>query len=67
MILEGFYVKDLDQDTLVKTPKLAVDITDFSIFTLDGITLRNIDLENGKIYLKTYKDSTSNLDFITAY
>jgi hypothetical protein len=64
VVLEGFYIKDLEQDTLLKTPKLSVDITHFSIFTLDGITLRNIDLENGKIFLKTYKDSTSNFSFI---
>ncbi|MBD3748166.1 MAG: translocation/assembly module TamB domain-containing protein [Sphingobacteriales bacterium] len=64
LVLEGFYITDLQKDTLISTKKLSVKITDFSIFTLDGITLKNVDLENGKIYLKTYKDSTSNFQFI---
>lgn len=67
LVLEGFYINDLQKDTLISTKKLSVKITDFSIFTLDGITLKNTDLEDGKIYLKTYKDSTTNLQFILNY
>lgn len=67
LVLEGFYINDLQKDTLISTKKLAVKITDFSIFALNGITLKDIDLEDGKIYLKTYKDSSSNLQFILDY
>lgn len=67
LVLEGFYIQDLDKDTLLTAPKLLVDISYFAPFSERKITLQNIELDNGKIYLKTYKDSTTNLSFLIDY
>ena len=67
LVLEGFYIQDLDKDTLIKAPKLLVDISYFAPFYERKITIQNIELAQGKIYLKTYKDSTTNLSFIINY
>jgi len=70
VVLEGFYVLDMHKDTLLSTPKLTVGINGFSLFhsieqqTLD---LKLIQLDNGSVYLKKLKDSTSNLKFIIDY
>lgn len=70
VVLEGFYVLDKKQDTLISTPKLTVDINGFSLFS--SIRQRKIDLslvqlDNGSVYLKKQKDSTSNLKFLTDF
>ncbi|MDB5135125.1 MAG: hypothetical protein JWP37_1728, partial [Mucilaginibacter sp.] len=70
VVLEGFYVLDKKQDTLISTPKLTVDINGFSLFS--SINQRTLDLslvqlDNGSAYLKKQKDSTSNLKFIIDY
>jgi len=67
IVLKDFYVLDLKKDTLVSMSKLTVDINSFSIFS--SIPKRTIDLslvklENSSVYLKKYKDSTSNVKFI---
>lgn len=68
--LEDFYVLDKRKDTLVNMPKLTVGISGFSLFhsikqhTLD---LSLVKLDNPSIYLKQYKDSTTNLKFILDY
>ncbi|WP_244139494.1 translocation/assembly module TamB domain-containing protein [Mucilaginibacter ginkgonis] len=70
VVLEGFYVLDKQQDTLVSTPKLSVELNRFSIFssiTARTIHFENITLDNGSAYLKKQKDSTSNLQFIIDY
>jgi hypothetical protein len=67
LVLEGLYIQDLDKDTLLKAPKLLIDISYFAPFSERKITLQNIELDNGKVYLKTYKDSTTNLSFIIDY
>ncbi|TKB99258.1 translocation/assembly module TamB [Pedobacter cryophilus] len=67
LVLEGFYLQDLNKDTLINAPKLTVDISYFAPFSERKITLQNIELENGKFYLKTYKDSTTNLSFLIDY
>jgi len=70
VILEDFYVLDKRKDTLVNMPKLTVGISGFSLFhsikqhTLD---LKLVKLDNPSIYLKEYKDSTTNLKFILDY
>jgi hypothetical protein len=70
VVLEGLYVLDKKKDTLLNTPKLAVDINGFSLFSsikARVITFSNIELDNGSFYLKKQKDSTTNLDFIINY
>ena len=67
IVLEDFYVLDKQKDTLINTPKLTVDISGFSLLT--SIQRRHLDLslvqlDNGSVYLKKLKDSTSNLKFL---
>jgi hypothetical protein len=70
VVLDDFYVLDKTKDTLLSTPKLVVDISGFSLFhsihqrTLD---LSLVKLDNGSVYLKKLKDSTTNLKFILDY
>ena len=70
IVLEDFYVLDKHKDTLLNTPKLTIGISGFSLFS--SISDRTIDfnliqLDNGSVYLKKQKDSTSNLKFILDY
>jgi hypothetical protein len=70
IVLEDFYVLDQKKDTLVNMSKLTVNINAFSIFR--SIKQRTIDLslvklDNSSVYLKEYKDSTSNVKFIEDY
>jgi hypothetical protein len=67
LVLEGFYIEDLQKDTLISAPKLVVDIAYFAPFTERKINLNNIELFDGKFYLKRFKDSTTNLAFIINY
>ena len=67
VVLEDFFVLDKQKDTLINTPKLTVDLLDFSPVSSikkRTITFKNIQLDNGSIYLKRQKDSTSNFQFI---
>lgn len=70
VVLEGLFVLDKQKDTLLKTPKLTVELTRFSILSSikkRDIEFQNIQLDNGSFYLKKYKDSTTNLSFIIDY
>ncbi|MGV8880135.1 MAG: translocation/assembly module TamB domain-containing protein [Sphingobacteriaceae bacterium] len=70
VVLEEFYVLDREKDTLLHVPKLTVALSNFSPFS--SIKKRQIDftsvqLDNGAAYVKTLKDSTTNLKFIIDY
>ncbi len=70
VVIEGLYILDKKKDTLLNTPKLAVDINGFSLFNSIKkrvINFENIELDNGSFYLKKQKDSTTNLKFIIDY
>ncbi|HEY4322333.1 MAG TPA: translocation/assembly module TamB domain-containing protein [Mucilaginibacter sp.] len=70
VVLEGFYVLDKQKDTLLSTPKLTVNLSKFSLFSSIGdrkIDFSLIELDNGSVYLKKQKDSTTNLQFIIDY
>ncbi|HEX7367653.1 MAG TPA: translocation/assembly module TamB domain-containing protein [Pelobium sp.] len=67
LVLEGFFIKDLEKDTLLNAPKLTVDINYFAPFSERKIILNNIELDNSTFHLKDYKDSTTNLSFIINY
>jgi hypothetical protein len=70
VVLEGLYVLDKNKDTLLNTPKLAVDVDGFSLFSSIKnrvINFESIQLDNGSFYLKKQKDSTTNLQFIINY
>ena len=67
LVLEGFYIEDLQKDTLISAPRLVVDIAYFAPFRERKIDLNNIELYDGKFYLKRLRDSSSNLAFIINY
>lgn len=67
IVLEGFLLEDLEGDTLLQTPKLTVDISHFAPIRERKIDIEFIELENGRFFLKEYKDSTTNLSFIIDY
>ncbi len=67
LVLEGFFIADLEKDTLLNAPKMLVDISYFSPFSERKITLNEIQLDNGTFHLKSYKDSSTNLSFIINY
>ncbi|WP_083227981.1 translocation/assembly module TamB domain-containing protein [Mucilaginibacter sp. PPCGB 2223] len=67
VVIEDFYVLDRQKDTLVSTPKLTVDLLNFSIFRNiknHVIDFSLVQLDNGSVYLKKQKDSTTNFKFI---
>lgn len=70
VVLEDLFILDKQQDTLLKTPKLAVELTGFSLFNSikkREINFKSIQLDNGAFFLKKQKDSTTNLSFIIDY
>jgi hypothetical protein len=70
VVLEDFYVLDKQNDTLLSTPKLTVGINGFSLVSSihnRQLDLSLIQLDNGSVYLKKLKDSTSNLKFLTDF
>ena len=67
VVLEGFYVLDKQRDTLVRTPKLTVELNGFSLFNSISehkLDFKLIQLDNGSVYLKKQKDSITNLQFV---
>src|ERR1700761_6124133 len=70
VVIDSLYVLDKQKDTLLSMPKLTVGISGFSLFSSISekkIDLSLVQLDNADIYLKKYKDSTSNLKFIIDY
>ncbi|KHJ38712.1 hypothetical protein PBAC_10500 [Pedobacter glucosidilyticus] len=67
LVLEGLLVEDLEGDTLLLAPELEVDIDYFAPFSERRIDLDYAELTNAKFFLKSYKDSTTNLTFIINY
>jgi hypothetical protein len=67
LLLKGLYVQDLEKDTLLFAPELEVDISYFAPIKERKITLNQVNLTNAQFYLKAYKDTTTNLSFITNY
>lgn len=66
VVLDSLYIEDLQKDTLLYSQKFSVDISHFSLRN-SKIIIKNLQLENGKFFLKKYKDSTTNLSFILNY
>jgi len=67
IVIEDFYVLDQHKDTLINTPRLTVDLFNFSIFSNiqnHVIDFSLVQLDNSSVYLKRQKDSTSNFKFI---
>lgn len=66
VVLENLLVLDLQKDTLLNTPEFIVDINRFSL-KKRVININTVQINNGTFYLKSYKDRSSNLDFIIDY
>lgn len=70
VVLEDLYILDKQKDTLLRTPRLTVNLTGFSIFSSIKrrvLNFETIQLDNGLFHLKQLKDSTTNLDFVIDY
>jgi len=66
LVLEGLYVQDLEGDTLISSPRFTLDLNFLSL-QLRKISINSAQMDNGKFYLKQYKDSTTNVEFIVNY
>jgi len=70
IMLEDLYVLDKQNDTLLRTPLLDVQLSGFSVFNSISnrkIDFKSITLTNGSFYLKNLKDKNTNLKFILDY
>ncbi len=66
LVLDSLYIQDLEKDTLLFSPKFTLDLDYFSLKERK-ITVRLMQMENGKFFIKKYKDQTTNLTFILNY
>ena len=66
VVLEGLYIEDQQKDTLLYSPNFLVNLNLFS-FKNRVISVNTIQMDNGKFYLKQFKDNTSNFAFIINY
>ncbi len=66
LVLENFIVLDLQKDTLLSTPTLMVDVSEFSL-KRRVIDINAVQINRGSFFLKSYKDRSTNLDFIINY
>lgn len=67
VVLEDFYVLDKQKDTLIRTPKLTVELNGFSVFSSiqdRKIDLKLIQLDNGSFFLKNLPGNKTNFKFI---
>ncbi len=67
VVLEDFYVLDKQRDTLIRTPKLTIELNQFSVFSSipnRKIDLSLIQLDNGSFYLKNLEGNKTNFKFI---
>ncbi|HEY1063347.1 MAG TPA: translocation/assembly module TamB domain-containing protein [Daejeonella sp.] len=66
VVLDSLYIQDLEKDTLLFSPKFTVDLDYFSLRERK-VSVKLLQIENGKFFLKKYKDQTTNLTFILNY
>jgi hypothetical protein len=67
VVLEDLYVLDQQKDTLLRTPKLTIELNGFSLFSSISnrlIDFKLIQLDNGSFYLKNLKGNKTNMKFI---
>ena len=63
--IDGFYVEDMEQDTLLYVDKASAAITSFNI-KRDGVSLHNVDAEGGKFYIREMANGELNIRPIVA-
>lgn len=66
LVLEDLVVLDQQKDTMLNTPTFLVDVNTFSL-KRRIIDISSVQVNDGAFYLKTYKDGTTNLDFLINY
>lgn len=66
LVLDSLYIEDHEKDTLLFSPKFTIDLNILSL-KLRKISVNTMQMDNGKFYLKQYKDTTTNLEFIINY
>ena len=66
LVLDTLYVEDQEKDTLLFSPKFTVELNFISL-KQRTLSINSVQMDNGKIYLKKYKDNTTNLAFIINY
>lgn len=64
--LDSLYVEDLSKDTLLFSPKFKLELN-YIPFDLQKISVKSVQMDNGKFYLKQFKDNSTNLTFIINY
>lgn len=69
VVLKGIYIEDQKSDTLLYAQTIKADIGLWSLFKKDKLlSIKNIELDNGNIELKRYKDVKGlNFKFIADY
>ena len=66
IVIEDLLVLDQQKDTILNTPKFLVNINQFSL-KQRIIAINTVQINNGTFFLKSYKDRSTNLDFIIDY
>ena len=66
IVLEDLLVLDQQKDTLLSTPQFLIDINKLSLEN-KIIDINTAQINNGRFFLKEFKGSTTNLDFIINY
>ena len=66
LVLEDLVLLDQQQDTMLNTPRFLVDITTFSLKNR-VIAVNTVQINDGAFYLKSYKDGTTNVQFLINY
>jgi hypothetical protein len=66
LVIEDLLVLDLQKDTILHTPEFMVDINEFSL-KRRLLNVNTVQINNGSFFLKSYKDRSTNIDFIINY
>ncbi|PTS99533.1 translocation/assembly module TamB, partial [Pedobacter sp. HMWF019] len=66
VVIEDLVVLDLQKDTILNTPKFLVDLNKLSI-KQRIVDINTVQINNGSFFLKSYKDGSTNIDFVIDY
>ncbi|TKC65022.1 translocation/assembly module TamB [Pedobacter hiemivivus] len=66
VVIEDLLVLDQQKDTILNTPKFIVSINQFSL-KQRIIAINTVQINKGSFFLKSFKDRSTNLDFIIDY
>jgi hypothetical protein len=66
VVIEDLLVLDQQKDTILNTPKFIVNLNQFSL-KQRIIAINTVQINKGSFFLKSFKDRSTNLDFIIDY